>query len=327
MKDVILSFFPAVLRGPWEACDCDWSNVEEIRIRVDKPIMIKGKDREYVIQKEGFMQEIKALIDMNTCVIYKEKEMEEMLRYLCKDSVYAYEEERKQGFLALLGGHRVGITGELTCVEGGRYIAKYIRYMNIRIAHEVKGIAEGLMEWMTNDEKVYNTLLVSAPGVGKTTLLRDMVRSLSNGEKDHKGYNIGVIDERGELAGAYRGSASLDCGVRTDVITGGNKEEGVHILIRTFAPRVIVMDEIGSKTDAEAIGYAGVSGCSVIATAHGMCWEDLKRKEEIKKLLQHRIFQRIMFLHKQEDGTRWIEIWNEEELCLCGKRLLQECLS
>lgn len=326
MKEVIVSFFPAVLRDPWEACEWDWNKVEEIRIRVDKPVMLKGRDKEYVLLKEGLIKEIKHDIDKKSCVIYKEKELEEMLRHLCRDSVYAYEEERKQGFLTLRGGHRVGITGELTCVEGQRYIAKYIRYMNIRIAHEVKGIADGLLKWLTNGERVYNTLIVSAPGAGKTTLLRDVVRKLSDGEKDCKGYTVGVIDERGEVAGAYRGIASLDCGIRSDIVTGGNKEEGVKILIRTFAPHMIVMDEIGSKTDAEAIFYAGVSGCSVIATVHGNEWEDLKKKEEIRQLLQEKIFQRIIFLHKREDGTRWIEIWNEEGVCLCGERLLQAYL-
>lgn len=325
MKDVIVSFFPATFRKPWEICEWEWDKVEEVRIRVDKPVVIVRADREYVLLKIGAIEELTTDIDMRTCVIYGERELDEVFRHLCKDSIYAYEEERRQGFLTVRGGHRIGITGELVPTDGKSYIAKYIRYMNIRIAHEIKGIANGLMKWLYHAEYIYNTLIVSSPGVGKTTLLRDIARNLSNGTKEHKGYTVGMIDERGEIAGAYRGSASLDCGMRTDVITGGNKEQGTRILIRTFAPRIIIMDEIGMKEDAEAVLYAGISGCHVIATVHGNSLDDLKSKTEIQQLLQNRIFQRILFLYQKENGLRWVEIWNGEGMCLCGESLLQEC--
>ncbi len=326
MKRVILGFFPATLRREWEISDCEWDKIEEIRIRVNKPIIIKEKMQEYVLLKSGEIKELSQEIDFSKCVIYAEKELEEMLRHLCKDSIYAYEEERKQGFLVVQGGHRIGITGEVIYTEGKMYMAKYIRYMNIRIAHEVKGIASGVIKWLVCGEKVFNTLIVSAPGGGKTTLLRDITRLLSDGTTESCGVEIGMIDERGELAGAYRGMASLDCGMRTDVITGGNKEQGTQILIRTFAPRIIVMDEIGMRRDAEAVLYASVSGCNVIATAHGSSMNDLKNKPEIQELLKKQVFQRILFLHRREYGTRWCEIWNGEGVQLCGESLLQEYL-
>lgn len=326
MKSVVLKFFPATLRELWEKCDCEWDKIEEIRIRVNKPIMIKEKMKEYVLLKSGEIKELNHETEFSKCVIYAEKELEEMLRHLCKDSIYAYEEERKRGFLVVQGGHRVGITGEVIHIEGKTYMAKYIRYMNIRIAHEIKGMASGLMKWIVCGEKVFNTLIVSPPGGGKTTLLRDITRLLSDGTTEYCGMGIGMIDERGELAGAYRGMASLDCGMRTDVITGGNKEQGTQILIRTFAPRIIVMDEIGMRRDAEAVLYAGVSGCNVIATAHGSSMNDLKNKLEIQELLKKQVFQRIIFLHRKEKGARWYEIWNGEGVQLCGENLLQEYL-
>lgn len=326
MKNVIVGFFPATLRGVWEISDCEWDKVEEIRIRVNQPIIVKEKIKEYVILKSGEKKLLSRGMDFEKCVIYTEKELEEMLRHLCKDSVYAYEEERKQGFLIIQGGHRVGITGEVINIGEKSYMAKYIRYMNIRIAHEVKGIANEIVKWIISGEEIFNTLLVSAPGGGKTTLLRDMARLLSDGTSDYCGRGVGMIDERGELAGAYRGMASLDCGIRTDVITGGNKQLGTQILIRTFAPRIIVMDEIGMKRDAEAVLQAGVSGCNVIATTHGSSMNDLKNKPEIQELLKKKVFRRIVFIYRKENGTRWYEIWNEEEMQLCGESLLQECL-
>lgn len=322
-KESILRLFPIGLRFVWEKCEWNWDEIEEIRIRVNQPLIMRGKSKEYIIEKNGIVIESARIKEKSTCVIFGEKDLEEMLRYLCKDSIYAYEEERKQGFLTMPGGHRVGITGELVAINEKNYIAKYIRYMNIRIGHEMKGIADHVMKWLRDGEQIWNTLLVSAPGAGKTTFLRDIVRHFSDGSDGYKGCTVGVVDERGEIAGAYRGVASLDCGMRTDVITGGNKEQDVRILIRTFAPRMIALDEIGTKADADAIFYAGISGCSVIATIHGNNWEDLQRKREIANLLENHIFQRILFLHKNFDGTRLIEVWNEEGRCLCGESLLQ----
>lgn len=326
-KDVILRFFPASLRSPWENSNLQWSEIEEIRIRVNQPVIIRSRNKEYAIRKNGTAVEMKTIKEMNTYVIYCERELEEIVRHLCRDSVYAYEEERRQGFLTMPGGHRIGITGELTTVGNHIYIAKYIRYMNIRIAHEIKGIANGIMNWLVDDTHIRNTLIASAPGAGKTTLLRDIVRNFSDGGKEYRGGTVGVIDERGEIAGAYRGIASLDCGMRTDLITGGEKAQGARILIRTFSPSVIAMDEIGTRSDAEAIFYAGISGCSVLATIHAGCWRDLEKKTEISSLMKDQIFQRILFLHMENDGTRRVEIWNEEGICLCGEKLLQECLS
>ncbi len=251
--------------------------------------------------------------------------MEELFRYLCHDSVYAYEEERKQGYMMVEGGHRIGITGELTTAENGRFIAKYIRYMNIRLAHEQKEIAGKIIKYLyrSRERTPLNTLIISPPGVGKTTLLRDTIRLLSNGTSGYQGCNVGVIDERGEIAGAYRGSAMLDCGERTDVITGGDKQQGISILVRTFAPRVIAMDEIGRSADAEAILHAGVSGCSILATVHGTSIKDIRNKTEMEKLLHLGLIERFIVLSMNEQMDRYFEIYDREGNSLCGRSLLQ----
>lgn len=300
----IWHFFPERVRKEWERYDIEWEYIQEIRIRVNQPVIIKLQGKEIV-----------------TDMIYTERELDDVFRYLCQDSLYAYEQQRCNGYLTLPGGHRVGITGELSYVEGTGYYAKYIRYMNIRIAHEKKGIAESIVKYLDNGKEPYNTLLISSPGVGKTTLLRDIVRMLSG-----EGYTVGVIDERGEITGAFRGSASLDCGMRTDVMTGGEKRLGVQILVRTFSPRVVAMDEIGTKADAEAIFYAGVSGCKILATAHGNSIQEIYQKKELRNLIQQKIFQRIIVLSNDEQGKRFVEIVNEEGDVICGRRFLQASL-
>ncbi|MCM1184353.1 MAG: stage III sporulation protein AA [Roseburia sp.] len=310
MRNQLLQFFPERLRDAWARSGLEIGDVQEIRLRVNQPVrVLAGQERELPIK-------------------YDARDMEDIFRYLCHDSVYAYEEERKQGYLMADGGHRIGITGELTALGQGMYIAKYIRYMNIRIAHEQKNIADNIICYLYDREGTWplNTLIVSPPGVGKTTLLRDMIRLLSNGTGGYAGCNVGVVDERGEIAGAYRGSALLDCGRRTDVITGGDKQQGISILVRTFAPRVIAIDEIGGKRDAQAIFRAGVSGCSILATAHGNSLKDIEGKAELSELMREELFERFILLSSRNDNRRYARILDGKGNELCGEKLLRACV-
>ncbi len=322
MIEKIEEFFPARLREPWRMCLVSFDKLEEIRIRAMQPVFIRWNGIEYVVTIDGEMVGIEET-NNKTPVVYTDKDIDDIFRFFCHDSVYAYEEERRKGVMTLEGGHRVGLAGEMVYTEGQGYILKYIRYMNIRVAHELKGIAEQMIPWIATSKGVYNTLIVSPPGIGKTTLLRDAIRLLSNGGNIQTGYTVGVIDERGEIAAAYRGTSSMDCGSRTDVITGGTKQEGVRRLLRTFAPRVIAMDEIGFAEDADAIRYAGVSGCSVIATVHAASWEDLFLKREVEQLLKEKLFRRILVLTRGEKKERYVQVFDEGGQELCGIRQLR----
>lgn len=307
----LLRFFPERLRAEWENSGLDFKSIREIRLRADMPVRVLEREE----------------IRLPMC--YGERELEDIFRYLCRDSVYAYDEERRQGYMTVEGGHRIGITGELELSEKGGFLVKYVRYMNIRIAHQIKNAASLVMPLICNGEnrtcQVYSTLIVSPPGIGKTTLLRDIIRLVSDGFGTYKGCNVGVVDERGELAGAYRGKAMLDCGGRTDIVTGGDKLHGIDILVRTFSPRVVAIDEIGKPEDADAILHAGVSGCSVLATVHGSSIEDICHKGEMEKILQLKLFERFVVLDMKKD--RYFSVYDKEGKQLCGRSLLQAHLS
>lgn len=299
------TFFPAGLRNDWKIYESRWADIQEIYIRVNQPVRVRIEEKEEVLQKN------------EKAVIYGEREIEDIFQYLCQDSVYAFEQQRSSGVLTIAGGHRIGITGELVEVE--RFLVKYIRYIHIRVAHEKKGIGKPFLPYIQDEHGPMNILIVSPPGVGKTTLLRDLIRFFSQ-----TGWNVGVADERGEIAGAYQGSAMLDCGCRSDVITGGDKMTDVSLLVRAFAPQIIAMDEIGNEKDADAIFLAAVSGCRVIATIHGQDFNDISKRFEMSRIIQSRCFQRIVLLEQDRNGKRKAVVLNEKGEELCGL-LLDAC--
>lgn len=215
-------------------------DLQEIRIRVERAILLKTRQADIIIDYQVSTSEIL-----------------QTLEKLCENSIYAYKNQICEGFLTVKGGHRIGITGTAVS-EGGKILnLKYITSLNFRIAREVINCSNYLLTEIINkeDNTIYNTLIVSPPGKGKTTILRDIIRNISNGilEIHFKGMTCCVVDERGEIAAMYKGSPQNDIGLRTDVIENISKAKGIKMLIRSMAPEVIACDEIGSNEDVQAI--------------------------------------------------------------------------
>ena len=259
------------------------NELQEIRIRVDKPIILKLREKDLILQYNILQTEILQIVER-----------------LCENSIYAYKNQICEGFITIKGGHRVGLTGSCVIENGKITNIKYISSLNIRIAREVKNCSTRILrEIIDIDNKtIYNSIIVAPPGRGKTTILRDIIRRLSDGieEINFRGKTCGVVDERGEIAAMYKGTPQNDVGIRTDIIENVSKNKGIHMLIRTMAPEIIACDEIGSKEDVEAIHYALYSGVKGIFTMHGKNVEDIKNNKHIYELIENREIQKIIFL-------------------------------
>lgn len=259
------------------------NELQEIRIRVDKPIILKLREKDLILQYNILQTEILQIVER-----------------LCENSIYAYKNQICEGFITIKGGHRVGLTGSCVIENGKITNIKYISSLNIRIAREVKNCSTRILREIIDIEKktIYNSIIVAPPGRGKTTILRDIIRRLSDGieEINFRGKTCGVVDERGEIAAMYKGAPQNDVGIRTDIIENVSKNKGIHMLIRTMAPEIIACDEIGSKEDVEAIHYALYSGVKGIFTMHGKNVEDIKNNKQIYELIENREIQKIIFL-------------------------------
>ena len=175
---------------------------------------------------------------------------------------------------------------------------KYISCINVRLAHEIQGCADKVMSYIRTEKWVANTLIISPPRCGKTTLLRDIIRQLSNGWANTQGLTIGVVDERSELAGCYQGIPQNDLGMRTDVLDCCPKSEGMQMLVRSMSPDVVAVDELGCEEDFKAVDSVIHCGCKLIATAHGSCLEDVLDQPFFYKLMGEKVFERYIILDK-----------------------------
>lgn len=288
MNKDILKYFPEKIKNVIEENLADL-NLEEIRIRNNKPIILKSSNQEKLIRYYP-----------------NSDEMMTILQLICENSIYTYQKQIAEGFVTLKGGHRVGLSGSCVMEKGEVINISYISSFNFRISRQIIGCSKNALKYILDMNKkiVKNTLIVSPPGSGKTTLLRDVIRQISSGIKSvkFKGQTVGVVDERGEIASLYRGESQNEIGSKTDVIENTTKSIGMKMLIRSMAPEVIVADEIGGQNDIEVIKYAICSGCKGIFTAHGASFDDIYMNPVLKELVNSHIFEIIMFLNPKQRG-------------------------
>jgi len=261
--------------------------INEIRLRIGKPIFLRAKDDDCIVKK----------IDGSEYIL-SNNELSRIFEMMCKNSIYAWQDEIANGFLTLRGGHRVGISGKAIYKNSNVYSIRDISGLNIRIARQVIGAGDSILKEIIKHKQFVSTLIVSPPGFGKTTVLRDLVRQMSNGVGEIRGVNISLVDERSEVAAVFNGIPQNDIGIRTDVMDGISKYDGINMMVRSMGPEFIATDEIGTKEDIEAILYAVNSGVKILATAHGSNMEDLMRRSELASVINKGIFENIVFLNK-----------------------------
>ncbi|MDO5539477.1 MAG: stage III sporulation protein AA [Eubacteriales bacterium] len=317
-RQEFLKIFSINLRNILEKLNVEYDKLQEIRLRAGGPLLITWDGREYFVRKTG-----EITLNREESYLVEKKELLETIEYMANYSLYAFEDEIRKGYLTIQGGHRIGIAGKIITEGGSIRCVKHISFLNIRLSHQIKGCADFVLPHLISQGEICHTLIISPPRCGKTTLLRDLVRQISNGTSYYPGSTVGVVDERSEIGGSYMGIPQNDLGIRTDVLDCCPKAEGMMMLIRSMSPSVIAVDEVGDYRDIRAIESVIYCGCKLLATVHGASIEDVKRKPLLQKLVLERVFERYVVLHNHKHvgqvkaifDDRGTDILAGEEVC------------
>lgn len=266
-------------------------NIQEIRVKCDKQLCFNIEGKEIFSSYIATREDIKTII-------------QRMSYY----SMYSFDEEIKQGYITINGGHRVGICGRCVVDSGTVKTIKNISSINIRICRQVVDCSKRIISNIIKDNNILNTIVISPPNCGKTTIIRDLTRLISNGvdKLSLKGNKVCIVDERSEIAACYNGVPQLDVGKRTDVLDSCPKSEGILMAIRSMSPEVIVCDEIGTKEDIKSIVSALNSGVKLISTIHGFGIEDIYKRPVFKDIIENHVFKRAVVL-SQKRGVGTVE--------------------
>ena len=276
------------------------SNAEEIRLRAGLPVALTVCGETVFIRTSGQT----SFIITRDLLISEKTDIEESFRLLCKSSVYAHENELKNGFIMMDNGHRAGVCGTLS--EGG--IMHDITSLNIRIAREIIGAANDIVRGFDGG----GLLIAGPPGSGKTTVLRDLIRQLSGGICGRH-YRVAVIDSRGEISGDVNGKSGNDLGPDCDVLLTADKAAGIEMAVRTMFPHIVAFDEIGTKEELKRVSESFCAGVTVITTAHIGSVDDLMRRSVTATLIESGAVSKVALLPTLRKGN--IKLISVKELC------------
>lgn len=308
--ETIFAYLPKSLQGPLhdERFLQMFEDIEEIRIRVDRPIEITANRTTHYVPYIVTMQDA-----------------EQLLEKLGNHSFYTLDEELKRGYITIRGGHRVGLAGRVILENGRVKGIRDVSSFNIRIAREKIGVADPFIP-LLYDTRWHHTMIIGPPQSGKTTFLRDLARIISSGDKRRNipPYKVGIVDERSEIAGCVKGVPQLTFGTRIDVLDACPKAEGMMMLIRSMSPDVLVVDEIGRKEDTEAILEAVHAGIRLIMTTHGETTEELKQRPTLRPIFEQNIFTRFIELSRKNSPVINVEIKDQRGQKILEKRVLRK---
>lgn len=277
-----------------------FEELNEIRLRAGKPVIVKTGADQYFLSKEGPTD------DITRGIIIRTEDIAEIMEYATNYSIYAYEEELANGFVTVRGGHRVGVCGKAVMEQGRIKSLRNVSSLNIRVAHEVKGCGNAIFPYILDENKnIFHSLIYSLPGKGKTTLLRDLVRLISN----EAAKNVSVVDERFEIGSEYLGTIQKDLGIRTDVISGCPKPAGMEMMLRAMAPQVIAVDELGGERELAAVEKTAFCGVSVLATVHA------KDTADLNYMFKKNVFKRYIGLC-EEKGRHFAKVFDDKKKLL-----------
>lgn len=293
----IASIFPPDIKKCFLSINLD--EAQEIRLIRGQPIVIHYCDGDYYVHRKGVLA-----ISPRGGIVITKSDIDYIMERISKSSLYSVKDELKYGYITISGGHRIGIAGTAVVKDNRVEFIKNVSAMNIRIADEIIGISHDIVKKITRHGLV-NTLIISPPACGKTTLLRDMGRELSE-----MGYCVGIADERCEIAAMYDGKAGFDIGPRTVVMEACPKSYAMECIMRTMSPNVIVTDELGQEEDVRAVYNTINSGVSVIATAHGKDTKQLMKREVFRTLVP--LFDIIIVLSKRNGAGTVESVINNE---------------
>ena len=286
--EILTNFNPFIRTALIKIPDKIKNNIQEICIRINSSIIIFTQNKSYFVGKNG---EITPEDPKN--LLISQNDILETMKILCNFSIYSYQNQIKEGFITLKGGHRVGISGTAVINNNEIINISDISSINFRISREVLGCSDRIFDKFGLD--IGGTLIIGPPSSGKTTILRDIARKLSTSFDGDKLIKVSIIDERREIAASYQGVPQRDIGF-SDVLSGFPKAEGIIRAIRTLSPKIIICDEIGGVEDAEAIKKSLNSGVGIIASIHAKSTDEMANSFRIKNILSSGAIKRAVLL-------------------------------